>query len=834
MASYFSPTDNNKNQQSMSIRDTQEVCSVMEGSTAIDGTVASTGVTSFANEACEAVQVNESYVSSSVAEAQPDLQDIKGYFARPRLINSGSLGSLRNRVFSNIINTNILAGYFPQWASRLSGAYGIRYKLNFRLQVASTPFHQGVLAMSFQYGTSGLVNNANYYARSTYSASCTNLPHVRLDLSESTMVELAVPFVYEQEYALVETSSTAQLGVMALNIILPLISVTGLPAPTYKLYIYLTDIELYGADNNNPTTITLQSGLSEFGAELKQARVLSKGLDGVAKASSFVAKNIPSLSSFAGPVAWAAGTAAGIAKYLGFSRPLLQDPVMRVFRGQYTSESNVDVPMAGFTCGLMQSNTLAISPEIGATNVDEMSLAYITSQWSQICVGRVSTTDTHNLAVYASPVSPASMWFRAPASAPYCNIPFPAGNTTGANHNSIMPSSLMNIASYFRMWRGDFKYRITFAKTKFHGGRYMISFNPSTIQRFYQGAGVISTIDGPENVSSLVQPYGYSKIMDLRDGNVFEFEVPYMSSEPYVTFCSSIGGISIVCIDPLLDNPSVCSSIPFLVEVCGSNFELADFAGPWFSSIPQGVIREQSGEVVMGPTVNNASSLTIGEKIMSAKQMIQAPSWYLGAFSQGTNKWLVYPWYYSKTTSYFNLVNATPLPANLFISGNTTCASLAKLYAFVRGGTDHHIYPLQSTGVSVVFDQCPYESAFEYGSSSMDTAFRQGTGSTPKVVSVGDTPLHVRSPAFQNRLRLRSTVLDSFSLPVIGENTFVDGTNIRGHVDRVTINSALDNQPFWYSKAASDDATMAQYMGPTPLALYNTAQLAFPDQDWYR
>lgn len=828
----FSPTDNDKNQQLTSIREKEEVCSTMEGSTAISGTAAPTGVTSFANEACEGVQVNSDFVSSSIALAQSDLQDIKSYFARPRLGYRGVIPyGTRDRRFGDAISTNRLPDFFPQWLQRLSGAFGIRFKLNFRLQVAATPFHQGVVTMSYQYGTTGLDNMTQYYNRSRNSHSVTNLPHVRLDLAEGTMAELSVPFLHDREFTQVALDP-AQLGYFAFNVVLPLVSVTGLPAPTYEIYIYLTDVELFGADNNAPSTITLQSGLSTFGAEAKQARLLSKGLDGVAKVSNFVARNIPSLAALAGPVSWVAGTMSGVAKYFGYSRPLLQDPVMRVVQQQYTSESNVDVPMAGFACGLMQSNTLEISPEVGGTNIDEMSLDFITSQWSQVCIGKVATTNTHNQPIYAAPLSPSAMWFRAPATAPFCNIVFPGGNTVGATWNAIMPSSLMNIASYFRLWRGDFKFRITFAKTKFHGGRYMISYNPSTVQRAYAGVG-IPTVEGPENMLGLTQPYGYSKIMDLRDGNVFEFEIPYMSPEPFVSFCSSTGGVSIVCIDPLLDNPSVCSSVPFLVEVCGSNFELADFAGPWFSQFTGGFIREQSGEVVMGPTTKMASAITIGERILSAKQLIQSPTWFVSDIPAGQSKFVALPWFYNRTTSYLGSVNSTPLAPNVSISGNTTAASLAKMYAFVRGGTDHHFYTPYGDKTALIYEQSPQETYIEYANVLKNTEIRQSTASTPKVVAAGNTPLHIRAPAFQNRVRIKSTILDANLLPVLG-NATAQGFEVRGHTDRVTVVNGATTQPLWYSKAASDDAMMVHYQGPIPLAILNTAQATFPEQDWYR
>lgn len=804
----------------------------MEGSLAVEGSASGAGITTFTNEACEEVSAIGGFTHSTIAKAQPALQDIKAYFERPRLVVRGSLSfGVRTNVFSTYISPSTLSGIFPQWAQRLSGAYGIRYTVNFRLQVAATPFHQGVYVMCAQYG--GFVSATNFN-RGQFSPTCTNLPHVRLDLSESTMAELRVPFLNRDEFHGIDVAVDDPMCFFSLTTVLPTNAVTGLSAPTYEIYAYLTDIELFGADNFNPTTITLQSGLSSFGKELKEARVLSKSLDGVARVSSFVTKNVPSLSSFAGPVGWAAGTLAGIAKYFGYSRPLLQDPVMRVFQSNYTGESNVDVPMAGFACGLMQSNTLAMTPDVGGSDVDEMALSFVTSQWSQVCVGAVTDTDTHSKVIYAAPVSPACMWFRARSSAPYCNRLFPKDSSFpgGDITNGFMPSSLFYISSFFRLWRGGIKFRFTFAKTKFHGGRYMVSFNPGVDFKVDAFSG-FNTIQGPEVAGGLVQPYGYSQIMDLRDGNIFEFTVPYMIGTPYLPFCSSTGGISVVCMDPLQVTSTVTNSVPFLVEVCGdSDYELADFAGPWFVPFPAATITQQSGGEIVTSATTSPSHMTIGERIMSVKQMIQSPSWIRINTVTGSNLSLLYPWFVYSPVAYLNSIKATPMPATAVINGNTTCGALAKCYAFARGGSDYHAYS-GGDGVRFVIDQGPQDGYANYRSGNKDFGARQTTGSTPKVVSDGKNACHVRCPAFCPRARVQSHILDDKSIPGAGPTTDFTIFDARSHVDRMTSVSNGGTYTIWLARCAADDASLVHYMGPTPLWIMNADTTITTDNDWY-
>lgn len=109
----------------------------------------STGVTTFLSEACESVEVlGKHYTGSKLVAAQPEFQDLKGYFSRPRMIGNGVLPTAsRTSVFLSSIQTDtIFSSYFLNGYNRLAGVDGARFKLVYTLQVASTPYHQGILA----------------------------------------------------------------------------------------------------------------------------------------------------------------------------------------------------------------------------------------------------------------------------------------------------------------------------------------------------------------------------------------------------------------------------------------------------------------------------------------------------------------------------------------------------------------------------------------------------------------------------------------------------------------------------------------------------------------
>lgn len=804
----------------------------MDASLAISGEVDALGVTEFANEACDEVTViGESYIPSPFTNAQESLQDLKAYFARPRLAQRGTIAfGTRARITFQNVNSLALSTIFPFYFQRLTGVYALRFTVCARLQVATTAFHQGMLALSFQYNS--LANDSNLYLRGTQSATATNLPHVRMDLSELTMVELKVPFMYQAEMYPVSTgpADIGSYGHFNLNSILSLIAVSGLSAPTYEFYIWLEDLEFFGACNNAVTPITLQSGKTVKGKgvaakEESDKHLLSNTLKGVAKISRFVGDNIPILASFAGTTAWAADLGSGVARMFGYSRPLVSDALMRIQPNHYVSETNVDVPFSGFAVGPMQSNTLTFDGVFGGTNVDEMSLKFVLSQWSQVCVGAISTTDTHAKTIYACNTGPNTFWFRAPATAPYCNIFAPVSGTSTTN--AIIPSHLFWWASMFRSYRGGFDFKFTFAKTKFHGGRYIISWHPNVV--YNSGPGANAQCYGPELSGGLVQPYGYSMICDLRDGNEFEFSIPYLAPMPYLNYHDTTGYLTLTCIDPLQANSTVSATVPFMVEVRGgSDFEPAVPRGLFYSPhVGQAVIYQQSGKVVSATQTPNQH--TIGEEIVSIKQLIQMPHWHRGFQASGNiTTYIIFPWWYYRV---WPTVAPIPITQTYYGYGRIGGAC-AQSFVWARGSTDFHAYVTDVAGNN----QWVQHLRGDKGGSGSDVILTQqpGWSSTPKVVATGGQAIHARMPAYQAFLRIPTWALSGYDwftrIGTVGVTGLAQ--NWFGTLLTWTLNTSGGATEAWAGTAAGDDAMLAGYMGPAPVMMPNSVGTNFLDPDW--
>lgn len=806
----------------------------------------SPGVTAFEQEAITTVEViDTSSVSRALCEKDDSFQDLTKYLARPVCITQGTLATgTRARLFDfNIGAMNDVLNRYVAGINRVSGVFGMRFSLVFTMQVAATPFHQGLFSLSFQYGAIS-TDTANVYIRSSNSTTATNLPHVRMDLSEVTSAVLRVPFLYTAEYLPVlltndgATTALPRYGTFALNSILPVESVVGMNAPQYQIFMHLEDVEFFGAKPQSVTAITLQSGgkLSQFASELEDdGRPFSSAISALSRTVRFVGKGIPGLNSIAGPTSWFLAKSAGALRAFGFSRPAIQEPVNRMVRYSNVNEFNTDLPSAAQVVGPFASNTLAHSSDMAYTNVDEMSLAYVFSQWSQINYFKIGTSTTG--LVYASPVSPSCTWFRsaqlAGTSLPSCNT-FPRLIAQDVTNNSFQPSSLFHFSSMFKYWRGGLKYRFTFAKTKMHAGRVMVTFNPVFGAGQFDDAnyGTLPPIGVATYGSFGPDPFGYSAIFDLKDGNVFEYEVPYVSPTPFVNWGNSIGNLAMFIVNPVQSSAVVSGSISVLVEVCAAeDFEVADARSPLYPPNITGVITVQSGGKLVK---QDPCELTVGECVTSLRTLIAIPHVESIARTAGlSSRYTIPPWYYQPRLS-TALLAPLVFPNNSFSHGGC----VASCYAFVRGGTDVHAYDSTKTGsvMSIAQNSRATGSAVEV---LARTPRQHPSSSMPRIIS-NEGQLHARLPAYQKVARVISHMYNSvappaasWSLndqpnPALSTIAFMDSPNSIASLFHYSANATT----LFVSRTAADDASCGMYMGPPPAGLLaaNTASFYYdPD-----
>lgn len=830
----FLATSQKESNLEIPIRDSVTVCDPID-SLAIGGQDETTGVTSFVQEACEKVDVlGSNYRASGLGPNQPELQDLKEYFRRPRVVLSGTFATgTRTKVFTFDINRSTLFNtFFPGGLTRLLGVTGTRFKLVFTLQVAATPFHQGVMALNWQYATAN--NATDYYIRANNSGSATNLPHVRLDIAQDTMCQLEIPFIATQEWFDMTGTTPQTYGLVALNTILPVAVVPSTLPPTYKLLVHLENMELFGASPDGVASVTPQAGkqLKPMNQEFEtDAYPFSSSLHAFSRSVKWLGKGIPMLSSIAGPASWFLDKASGAVRAFGWSKPLIQEPQKRIYKYEGALEYNVDVPSPAIMVAPMASNQLMVSPEFSASDVDEMSFAYIKSLYSQICIGQMAVADPTNTNLYVCRLSPSAMWFRVPAGAPYGNVLAPL--TSGLTANSFLPSHLFYLASTFKQWKGGFKFRFTFAKTKMHGGRVMVTFNP------YTSRGTISNTIPPVSIAAAAagspQPFGYSAIFDLRDGNIFEFEVPYINGFPYMEFVDGYGSIAMTILDPLQAPSVVSNTIGFMVEVKATDdFEFQMPRGPIYAVHNRGTIKLQSGRILSNISADS-SQMAIGEQLNSIKQLITIPKMSKTSNTDFSVKetFLVMPWYY--TPNYPVLVPGVTemLPESFGYGGY-----FAQAYTWVRGGTDAHLLTSgPSTDDFAVWSSTMYQARND--DSVMGSPLQGSNVNFPVAYTLSEPSSHVRFPAYQKTYRVPSVTFNSTpwggNLDDANRNPVITSTMISTPISlgRIELVGGVDGilTTITLTRAAADDAMCGHYMGPPPLVLASANTGIYYDPD---
>lgn len=911
-----SASDKKTPNEALNERDALEECTQIDSLT-ISSTPEVMGKTTFLSEACESVSVlGQHYKKPMFAIPQKDLQDIAKYYARPRLVDTGTLGSSRALENVKIYTPNGLFGYAAGGVSRIAGAYLFRTTVVFTLQVAATPFHQGLVTMAWQYYPG---NNSSYRYQSSLS-SVTALPHVRLDVSTTTMVQLRVPFMSPYD-ALPIGEDSIDYGRLAIVTSLPVEALAGVSAPTYRVLAHLEDLELFGVrptaprsyisspppvplsvvqpsdpvvsavaeppvvqavtfsappevgalaptapsvpptknalkraatltkfpaalsiiadtakvveelralnaelgNNANYTAadrvdVEMQSGVGGVEKELDdEAHPFSSAISSSATTLKWIAKGIPSLSSIATPAAWFLRKSAGALRYFGYARPPITDPPHRVLPTSSCFEHNLDVPSAAVPFSFMSENHLPVSTDFSSTDVDEMSLSFMAGQYTQLALGRLGTSSLSSALIWGTFIRMDCLWLQNFLNLPITanlNWTIPSGSTL-----AFQPTTPLWLASMFKYWRGGFRFRVTFAKTKIHAGRVAMTYIPSVTP-------TITNLEYPEVDATGVQTDGYSTIFDLRDDSVFEFDVPYTSFMPYLTLDECMGSLSLVVVDPLVGSSMVAGTITYMVEIkCLPDFKFGLPNGCKLPYLPTttATIVEQSGRVV-SVYDDSISAHTMGEDIVSAKQLISIPCRFPVVIPSGNSSGVidVAPWWYSPplsvTTANFGMVNSYG-------------AQLVRAFTYVKGSTEAHLYGATSQSFLRV-------RAFLHDSSTTNTNDFSVIDTAP-FAELTDGVLHARVPAYQRSVRiLHCEFNDSYTWDPTYTTSFANG-KINWPAGQWRTIPTHFLRLFWsrfsgtvaanvvFSRQASDDAAMAHYIGP-PTVVYTTTSAFSP------
>lgn len=413
--------------------------------------------------------------NSSIHQLNEDQWNLLKLCSRPTLIGTFDWTTATTSPLAEItlpIQATNISSYWHQLFKTFSFA---KFDMNVRIQINSTKFHSGRLAVvwnpmsSFEPPTSGIP--ARIW-------SATSLPNAILDASMSNSAELVMPFQHYYSYLPLvgedNVSSTA-LGTLTIENLtgLQLISPTS-PTVVGKIWFWFTNIELF-------VPITSHT---PFGPIESQSGVLEQKLILAEELGTKTAKFIGAGRDVVGTGAKLFGLADSP------SDPLPQGKVM-MSNGPTAHGRGVS---SAIRLALDPVSSITTKPADTGTIVDEMDLKHVISKSALVAVKEITTDFTLNI-----PVNPM---------------------TVLDQDTNIYPTFLAYVARKFAFWRGPLRYRFEFVCSNFHTGRFLVSFIPN--QSNYTGS-----IEGLGSCPTV--------ILDLQEKRSFEFIVPYISQQPYKT-----------------------------------------------------------------------------------------------------------------------------------------------------------------------------------------------------------------------------------------------------------------------------------------------------------
>lgn len=609
----------------------------------------------FLNEACVqgAVKTGASWWRRFRFLKEPSV-DVSPFFARPVRIASGSVVSGLNYATNLDATFFHTAGGTTMWADKCAGYAGFRGTWCFRVNVSTTPFVGGVLRL-VHYPKA---NNYVSLVEPIPNALVRQLPGVNLDVNTNTSAVLKIPhralYPYMRMFDITSTVTTN--GVFHLRTYLPMNFIAPSVAPDYEIWMWMEDLEFIGIKNSTSNLAVVLpasgSGSVATSGEVPNGRPISSFLNAASKLSMWTGTMIPALSTHLLPLTWITRVGAKVASALGYSRPINQQANMPVKSMEWGNLANATGVSTSYNTGLFHDTQVAVAPYC-ADDEDVLSFDFHTVQMHYMGKFNLGAQPAGTL-IAKGQLNPHALYTSPNAS---FVTSFEQIALVTPTNEALWPSPAMGVAQFFNYWRGGFKYRFVFNKTKFHTGRLLFGYdyNPKVLTTLGLDACAV-----PNYASTA---YSHRVVIDLREGNDFEVTVPWFCVDPFVTANTSIGSWYMYVVDPLRYSGQVATSIDIYLEASmtpGSNFQAPRPSGYTPDDTRTNIIAASGGASVStsyDSTPLDLLATGFGEKVESFKQLAARPARRTGAVS---GFWSVLPT--TRTAGVFDIpVNYGPL-----------------------------------------------------------------------------------------------------------------------------------------------------------------------------
>lgn len=615
-------------------------------------------------------------------------QGIASFMAKPIAIATGSItpANLANSLvfrfdIASQLQTNTI------WQNKISGFMNCRGTAKVRLQINANPFQAGRLILCYipQYGHSP----KTFATHQTSLMTKTQLPHVEMSLQD-TECELIIPYIAPTTHYNFLTGYY-DWGTVFCYVYSPVATGSGgNNQVTYTAWLSFDDFEL-------ATPIFPQSGgfrvsnkkniIKKYRVNAIKSNIDSEVNEGKGPISSVLSNvssiastlyAIPALSPIAGPTAWLSNVLSGVASSFGWSKPILDTPVCRMFSNSHAYLANTNEADVANNLGLIADNKVSVMPDVALSGVDEMSLAFIKKQkayyktvtWTSTTLPGPLTRDEINPRLFST-ILPSA----------------PMGATSDINPEDLTPVAFL--AKLYRYWRGSLEITIKIVKTQYHTGRLLVAFSPALFNT---------------SIANSATNYIHREVIDLRDGNEFCISVPYCNNTMYMdrdrTLNSLVMMMYVNVLNELVAPETAAQSVELLFEVRGGDDLEFQVPVP-FNMAPVQYVAPQSGgddqaepilcNPIGGATIHDASrmgsQLCIGEHATSllqlAKRYMRLSSFFVFA---GQNQMRIYPYNWGA-----HFTTGVPLGGTSGPLTNDYLGLFAGCYAHSRGGVRYRL-----------------------------------------------------------------------------------------------------------------------------------------------
>ncbi len=514
---------------------------------------------------------NEDYTRTTdnkvaLVDGSPDIS-LGKFLSRPTLLSSVSWTEattsmtdlITSRPYYDFLNNTKIKKKIDNFAY-------IRGKLHLKVIVNSTPFNYGYARLIYNpcegFSSDPGASTSSTIRRIAYS----QYPHVEILPQNSQGGEMVLPRLLHTNWLDLASASFLQnCGTARVTTFTALLSANGQStfSSTIQLYAWMTDVELMGAT----------SALAVQSDEYSDDGPVSKVASAISKVAAFAAGAVsePSVAAFATATSMITEGIAHVARHFGYSNPPVIENITPVQQSNlpHLASSEISVYCDKLTLD-PKSELCYDSSWLDDRQQDYTLIKNFTQHESLLTLFQFGTSDNIvNQQLWNARINPCL----------YADVPA-TGVASGMTQIAGTPMS--HVSQLFKYWRGDLKFRFKFIISKFHKGRFRITFDPRgniTTDSDTINTSLTRIVDvGEEDDVTIVVPYHqrttwlrcrkYSDVL-TEDGN----QTPGNSLSPNYEFDN---GLINLRVQTLLSAPVSTANWYILIFVsAGDNFELA-------------------------------------------------------------------------------------------------------------------------------------------------------------------------------------------------------------------------------------------------------------------